>query len=618
MSVRTSFVRLFLLPVTLLGLVYLLLNAALRARIAWPLYLSPDISASELGGVFLMGLVNDLVAALAMALPIGILLLAWPGQGLAKRVVLAGFLTFEFLVLLVILGVDLAAWLELDMRVGRFAEQYIIYLKATTHFGLEYARNVHWWFWLLCAAVIGATAWLAARMSPVLAEISCETSTRWSLSGFILVAGLSLLLYFGLFEPHINEKRSLNDAAENTFTHAARTWIRDDTRWKGVFKDIPEQEAQSRLANIWPDLAAAPKPEIRHLVLIVQESFGGDQWTDLEARQRHMPEFLRLSRDGRLLTNAYGTGLRTVRGIEALLQGIIPVAGFSRTTLGQGSRLPSLSASLKAAGFRSRFVYGGWPSFTNFANYWSSIGFDRVLTRQDFEDPWFETSWGIADEIVLERLLAEMDEMTRKSERVFLATLTISNHLPFVFPQGRVPYAPGERAHAISYADWALGRFMDEAHSRSWFRDTLFVIASDHGYGKLGNARIPIEPHRVPILFYAPAHVSPGNVSALASSLEVPKTILCLLELPDCSGFHGRNLLALSDEDHGVAPIEFGSFLALVKPQGVAVLLRDESFETWRWDGSGHLVLAEADPEMAKDASAVFRTAMQDFYGELR
>ena len=615
---RAPYLNRYLLPASLLGFVYLLLNGAVRARIAWPLYLSPDISASELAGVFVLGLANDLVAALAMALSIGILLLAWPGRGLAKRVVLASFLTFEFLVVLIILGIDFATWLELDMRAGRFGEQYVAYLEATTHFGLEYARSVHWSFWLSCALVIAATAWLAIRISPVLAEASCQRKVRWSLSAFTLTSSLILFLYFGLTEPQINEKRSLNDAAENTFTNVLRAWIRDDTRWQGVFKDVPEHEAQARLANIWPNHKAEPKPSIRHLVLIVEESFGGDQWINIEARERHMPEFLRLSKEGTLLTNVYGTGLRTVRGIEALLQGIIPVSGFSRTTLGAGNRLPSLSASLKAAGFRTGFVYGGWPSFTNFADYWSSIGFERVLTRNDFEDPWFETSWGIADEIVLDRLLTEMDELTRESERVFLATLTISNHLPFTFPEGRVPYPPGERVHAISYADWALGRFMEAARNKRWFHDTLFVIASDHGYGRLGNARIPIEPHRVPVLFYAPDHISARSIDALSSSLEVPKTILCLLDLPDCAEFHGRNLLALTNQDHGVAPIEFGSFLALVNPQGVTVLLRDESFETWQWDESGRFGLVEADEESARDASAVFRTAMQDFYGELR
>lgn len=618
MTIRAPFLKRYLLPASLLGLVYVLLNGAVRARIAWPLFLSPEVTASELWRVFLLGLLNDLIAALAMALSICIMLLAWPGRSLAKSVVVAGILTLEFLVLLIVLGIDLASWLELEMRVGRFAEQYIVYLEATTHFALEYARNVHWAIWLSTAAIIASTAWLAIRISPVLVVISCEKSVRWSLLASTLTSSLILFLYFGTIEPEINEKRSLNNAAENTLTNVLRTWIRDDTRWKGVFKNIPEQEAQERLSEIWPHRELAPNSGIRHLVLIVEESFGGDQWINEQTRKRYMPEFLRLAEEGRLFTNVYGTGLRTVRGVEALLQGIIPVPGFSRTTLGRGSRLPSLSAALKSAGFSNGFVYGGWPSFTNFADYWSSIGFDRVLTRNDFEDPWFETSWGIADEIVLDRLLIEMDEMTRDSERVFLATLTISSHMPFTFPENRVPYPSGELVHATSYADWALGRFMEEARTRTWFQDTLFVIASDHGHGRLGNARIPIDPHRIPVLFYAPDQISAGRVDALASSLEVPKTILCLLGLPNCAEFHGRNLLAVEDQDHGVAPIEFGSLLALVKPQGVTVLLRDESFETWQRDASGLLRLKESDQEMARDASAVFQTAMQDFYGELR
>ncbi len=618
MTVRAPFLQRYLLPASLLGLVYLLLNGAVRARIAWPLYLSPEISASELIWVFLLGLANDLLAFLGLALPLVILLLAWPRRVVAKQAALASLLCLQFLLLLVFLSVDLAAWLELDVRIGRLANQYIAYPEATIQFALEYARGVHWFFWLACAMVIAATAWLAMRIAPVLSDVSGEKYARRSMSALILTSSLILIFYFAMTEPQINEKRSLNEAAENTFTYILRNWIRNDTDWKGVFRDVPEVEARTRLANIWRDHTGQTNPEIRHLVLVIEESFGGEQWLDQQARERYMPEFLRLSREGRLMTNAYGTGMRTVRGIEALLQGIIPVPGFSRTTLGRGSRLPSLSAALKAAGFRTGFVYGGWPSFTNFANYWSSIGFERVLTRDDFENAWFQTSWGIADEIVFERLLAEMDQMTQESEKVFLATLTISNHLPFKFPKGRVPYPPGEHTHAISYADWALGRFMDKARTRSWFRDTLFVIASDHGYGRLGNARIPIEPHRVPVLFYAPDHISAGSVDALSSSLEVPKTVLCLLELPECGSFHGRNLLALSDQDHGAAPIEFGSLLGLVKPQGVTVLLRNESFETWRWDESGRLRLGSPDEEMARDASAVFRTAMQDFYGELR
>ena len=618
MPVRAPHLSQYLPAASILALVYLALNSLVRLRIAWPLIFSEEIAASEIVGIFGLGLMNDVVAALAMSLPIGLLLLVWPSDSPFKRFALAAFLTLEFLVLLILLSVELASWQELDMRAGRFFPQYLTYIEETLHFASEYARGVAWYFWLACALVIAATAWLGLRISPVLTKISLQPTVRWSLSGFVLVSALLLTIYFASGAVTINEKRSVNDAAENTFTKVVRTWIRSDDQWHGVFLDISDAERQLRLARIWPEHPAKPNPRIRHLIVIIEESFGGDFWIDKRTRARYMPEFMRLSKDGWLFTNVYGTGLRTVRGVEALLQGIVPVPGFSRTTLGPGARLPSISGALNSAGWTTGIVYGGWPSFTNFAEYWASIGFDLVLTRNDFSEPWFETSWGLADEIVFDRLLLEMEHASAVSENVFLATLTISNHLPFAFPDGRVSFAQGERAHAMAYADWALGRFMDEARTRPWFRDTLFVIASDHGYGKLGHERVPIDPLRVPVLFYAPAHLPANQTDALASSLEVPKTIACLLGLPQCAEFHGRNLLALAQEDHGFAPIEFESQLALATSWGVTVLLRDESIETWRRDGSGRLRLSAPDAESGKNASAVFRTAMQDFYGELR
>lgn len=615
---RATYLSQYLPAASLLGLFYLALNGGVRLRITWPLIGSEEISASEIVSIFMLGLMNDVVAGLAMALPVGLWLLCCPGAGSTKRFSLAVFLTFEFLILLILLSVELAIWLELDMRTGRFGEQYWIYIQETLHFAAEYLRGVSWHFWAVCAAVLAATAWVAMRIAPVLTNISLDSQVRWSLFGFVAVVGLILSVYFSADRITINEKRSVNDAAENTFNKILRTWIRDDDAWHGVFHDIPDDEAASRLAAIWPERPVKPNTNIKHVILVIEESFGGDFWIDTGARARYMPEFMRLSRDGMLFANVYGTGMRTVRGVEALLQGIVPVPGFSRTTLGPGSRLPSLSKAMQSHGWATGFVYGGWPSFTNFANYWAGIGFEHVLTRNDFRETSFETSWGIADELVFDRLLTEMDRASAASKRVFLATLTVSNHLPFAFPDGRVPFSQGQRAHAMAYADWALGRFMENARERPWFDDTLFVIASDHGYGKLGHPRVPIDPLRVPVLFYAPAHIAPARIDALASSLEVPKTITCLLDLPECTVFRGRDLLSLREHNHGVAPIEFESQLALANPDGVTVLLRDESVETWRRNPLGRLRLAKPDDEQGRNAAAIFRTAMRDFYGELR
>ncbi len=644
MGTHSELTRHPVLLASLPGVVYLLLCTGVRARILAPLYPSPEIATLDIVAAFALGCANDLIAACILSWPLAVLLLCWRGKSPARRRALTGLLAIELLVVVIVLAIELAVWQELDMRIGRFAAQYIVYLQATAYFGLEYLQGMSWRVWVTGLTLFALSAWLATRvasaLTPGMAESSREQCRPRQLAVYLLVSGILVGIYFVLPEARVSERFNLNNAAENTFTHILRSAFRDDTRWLGVYADLPEDETRRRLAAIWPGHAPESGAErlatnatlghpagsdgaqsaagIRHLVLIIEESFGGHHWTNLANRERYMPEFLRLSDEGRLFTHVYATGLRTVRGLEALLQGIVPVPGFSRTTLGSGSRLPSLSASLKAAGFRTGFVYGGWPTFTNFANYWSSIGFERVLSRHDFPHAGFETSWGIADEFLFDRLLTEMDDMTQHSERVFLATLTVSNHLPFAFPEGRVPYASGTQAPALGYADWALGRFMDAARSKDWFADTLFVIASDHGYGRLGHARIPLTPYRVPLLFFAPGHIAPGHISAVSSNMEVPRTILCLLELPDCTAFRGRNLLALGHQEHGVAPIEFASLLALVNIDGVTLLLHNEEAESWHRDASGTLRLTETDQEMAYNASAIFRTAMQDFHGELR
>ena len=46
---------------------------------------------------------------------------------------------------------------------------------------------------------------------------------------------------------------------------------------------------------------------------------------------------------------------------------------------------------------------------------------------------------------LFDRLLREMDSLTAEHSKVFLATLTVSHHRPFDFPEGVVPFPAEER-----------------------------------------------------------------------------------------------------------------------------------------------------------------------------
>src|SRR3546814_3479892 len=70
--------------------------------------------------------------------------------------------------------------------------------------------------------------------------------------------------------------------------------------------------------------------------------------------------------------------------------------------------------------------------------------------------------------------------------------------------------SPGGREGAVKYTDYAIGRFIDEASTRAWFADTLFVIVADHDASVAGRVHLPVERYHIPLIFYAPELLAPA------------------------------------------------------------------------------------------------------------
>ena len=352
--------------------------------------------------------------------------------------------------------------------------------------------------------------------------------------------------------------------------------------------------------------------KFRHVALIIEESLSGEFWRDGSKRSRFMPRLRALAEQGLSFESVYSTGGFTIRGLEAILNGYPPLPGTVITTEPGLERLPSLPRELGKAGFRTVFVYGGWPGFTNFHDYWRRIGYHEMLSRFDFDDRSFETSWGVADEILFDKVLDEMDRLTGTFDRVMLTTLTVSNHRPFDFPGGRIdlPSDQRRRDHVIAYADWALGEFLDAAESRPWFEDTLFVVAVDHGPAHEGAALVPAAGFRVPLVFYSPGKLAPGVIEHHGSTMSLPVTLLDLLDIEPEDTFFGRNLL----HGDGPVPVELHHEVGLLGRDRLTVLVRGGGLLGWRFDGET-LVPDQPDLAQAIEAEALFRTAHERLYG---
>jgi phosphoglycerol transferase MdoB-like AlkP superfamily enzyme len=253
--------------------------------------------------------------------------------------------------------------------------------------------------------------------------------------------------------------------------------------------------------------------------------------------------------------------------------------------------------------------------FDGMGAYMRNNAMDRVVDQSDYPSGQFTTAWGVADEAIFDKALSEMDARYADGRPFYTLVLSVSNHRPYTYPPGRIAANPDDRkrTNAVEYADWALGRFMREARTHAFFDNTVFVLMGDHGPRVYGAAEIPLPSYSVPVLFYAPKLVSAGvRIDEIASSMDVPPTVLGLLGGSYDSKFFGRDVLSRNSRP-GLAVMTHNNEVALMRGSRLAVLgLRGTStvYDVLA-DGSLRVVVRQDANARAlvEDAIAYFQTA---------
>jgi phosphoglycerol transferase MdoB-like AlkP superfamily enzyme len=599
----------------LLGL-FLFLGAAVRLtllRLATGIVPPGDSSAAWPAHVLLQGFRADLLIAVPLAILFAVL------ARRARPRVTGALAYLAVAVMLLVSIAELFFWNEFQSRLDRLVFHYLAYPREVLTF-----LEDQFYLSLYALPFLGLGALLTVWVIRPLREPGQASGTRRPLG---LAAIVAVLLAASFWPAALPPGRVAPQLASNGYLGIARAALTDERRWTGRYPgDAHPPSAGSKVPTTTPaSLQLAPAPTAqrpKHLVLIIMESFAGETWQDPALRAQYLPNFSRLATRSWSFTNIFASGSRTTRGMEALLNGMLPLPGVSTSQRPDPQRLPSLPRALTAAGWHSGFVYAGWPDFSDLTAYWQAIGFEHTTDRRSFAgEDLFQTSWGYADEHLFERLQQEMTVRVGNHERVFLAALTLSHHRPYDYPAQRVPWPADERRSefAMAYADWALGRFMNDVQAMPWYDDTLFVIAADHGAHFRGNASIPVDSYRVPLLLHGPAVLGePRQIDHLGSLVEVPRTVLGILGLQSSENFYGTSLL---DGNQALVPVEHDYDVGLVDPGGVTVLRRDGAAERWDWQpkaGARHrqkLVPGEPEAPSAARVYRHFKQAHERYYG---
>ncbi|MBA4057262.1 MAG: sulfatase, partial [Marivirga sp.] len=283
-----------------------------------------------------------------------------------------------------------------------------------------------------------------------------------------------------------------------------------------------------------------------NVVLISVESFSADFMKAFGNQQNITPFLDSLAQQSLLFTNLYATGTRTVRGLEALSLCVPPTPGQSIVRRPDNEELFSLGKVFNEKGYESKYIYGGYGYFDNMNYFFGNNGY-TVVDRSAIADTDidYENVWGVADENLFELALKEMDKSSTEKP-VFAHIMTTSNHRPYTYPEGRIDIpSHTSRQGAVKYTDYAIGKFIKESSKKPWFNNTMFVIVADHCASSAGKTELPVSKYHIPMLIYAPSHVTPGRMDRLMSQIDIGPTLLGLLNFSYLSKFFGYDIFKL-------------------------------------------------------------------------
>lgn len=336
---------------------------------------------------------------------------------------------------------------------------------------------------------------------------------------------------------------------------------------------------------------------IKNVVVILMESFAGHSVGALGRPGNITPYFDNLAKEGLLFERFFSNGTHTHQGMFATMACFPNLPGFEylMQTPEGSHKLSGLPELLSARKFDDVYVYNGDFAWDNQSGFFSNQGMTTFVGRNDFVDPVFsDPTWGVSDQDMFNRGLEELKK--REGKEPFYALLqTLSNHTPYALPTP-LPVEPvtdrgslNEHLTAMRYSDWALGQFFEKARKEPYFKETLFVIVGDHGFGNEQQiSEMDLGRFNVPLLLIGPGIQEKfgTRTDTVGTQVDIVPTIMGRLGGEFRQQCWGRDLLTLPEGDKGsgvIKPSGSDQTVAIISDDHLLVQPKDMPAKVWQY-----------------------------------
>ena len=284
----------------------------------------------------------------------------------------------------------------------------------------------------------------------------------------------------------------------------------------------------------------------KNVVLITVESLSEEFMKHYGNTNAITPFLDQLADESLFFTNLYATGNRTVRGLEAVTLCLPPTPGESVVKRIDNKNKFTTGSVFQSKGYTTKFLYGGDAYFDNMQDFFGGNGYD-IVDKSSLKpnEISFSNIWGVCDEDMAKKAIQVMNEEAKTGKPFFNHWMTVSNHRPFTYPEGKISISgtAKSREGGVMYTDYALKQFFEMAKKQTWFKNTVFVIVADHCASSSGKTELPMDKYRIPAFIYAPGFIQPQKIDKLVSQIDVMPTVLGVLNFKYQSKFFGKDVL---------------------------------------------------------------------------
>jgi phosphoglycerol transferase MdoB-like AlkP superfamily enzyme len=617
-------------PVLLMAL--LVMGVSTLTRIVLIIYSFNELDKNFPGiiGALLTGIFYDLIVASFFVLPLAMYCWIMKDSFFRKRWQKPALYFFFILAIIIIVFNAIAEfvfWDEFKSRFNFIAVDYLVYTNEVMNNIIE-SYNMP--LIITGLLIVGALLFWPIRK---LADASLSSSMRFLKRSkiFFLYLLMPLMGYFFVSNSfkNISSNRYVNELGGNGMYEFGHAFWHNELDYKTFYatktdtasfsimhRTLNEKNAiftSGSLFSLERKIRSDSAEKKLNIVLISIESLSAVYLHHFGNTEQITPVLDSLIDKSLFFEHFFASGTRTVRGLEALSLAIPPTPGQSIV-----KRMPTrqdmftIGNVLKSKGYDTKFIYGGNAFFDNMGAFFGNNGY-TVIDQSDIPEKniHHKTAWGVADEDLFTQAITEMDKSYASGKLFFDHIMTVSNHRPYTYPEGRIDIPPSRqiRQGAVKYTDWAIGKFLRDAKSKPWFNQTLFVIVADHCAKVAGKTEVPVMDYHIPCWIYAPQIILPRVEDRLVGQIDLDPTILGLLNLNYQSKFYGYDVLKL---ENGRERLLLGTYqnVAYERNNKMVVLSPHQKIEMFQVDfTSGKETKIPLEDSLVNEAIAYYQTA---------